>query len=278
MLAPATAYSSEPLETANQVEKLARARLPDALFLPAAAEDITVTFIHLSDDPWKYALLQVMRVQAPLKCLQTVVDDVKGYVGIFDNLLTSERREAKNANDYVLFTESEIPIPLVANDKTSVHYQVSSGPQWSLYRFSLVAGNHLKQFEGVAGAVALTAQSSLYWEIDALEPAFGISRMLPPKKFWLQNGLANLQSDWALKLKAEGAQSPGEILAESKKKADAGEAGINKNYEAALTLEALLAQTKPSIPNKAANPNRPSGPPASTNKPKHSGPNKEPKP
>jgi hypothetical protein len=240
---------------------------------------LSVYFVKLSDNPWQLAIAQVVEVNAPLEQLVAALEDVPGYVGIFKDLVKAERLNISGADEFSLLTETSIPIPLISNDKTRMRYRVKRGPGKVIYRFSLEEGNNLKQFEGLAGAVARERGRSAYWEIDLLEPGFGAARMLPSGKFWKESASASVQSDWALKLKAEKPSSPAaSILEESEKFADAQDKLVAAAYDTALTWDAFLAITRPAAPSKAASPKSPGGPEASTAKPKHKGPSKEPKP
>ncbi len=266
---------------ANLIEDSTRkATAKGGTFLPVnVSETVSVSFIKLGDDPWRMGILQKMRVNAPLDRLVHAIDDTDGYVGIFDDLKKSERRDIKSPDDYVLFTETEIPLPFVPNDKTSMHYRIERKTNSVLYRFDLTEGNHLLSYNGVALAASDGAQSSVYWELDLYEPGFGMSRALPVKKFWIQNAESSVQSDWALKEKAEKPNSkPEEILADSKKRAEALDDTLAKAYEGSTSFESLLAQAIPATPNTNANAKNPLSPASSMASPKHNGPKSDPNP
>jgi hypothetical protein len=260
------------------VSALKAAHYGGTFFPVAPSEAVSVMFVKLGNDPWQIGMLQKMRVNAPLKQLLAVLDDVPGYVGIFDDLVKAEKREIKSADDYLLFTETSIPLPFVPNDKTSMRYRVEHYPAATSFRFGLTEGNHLRAFEGFALAVADGPLSSVYWEFDLIEPAFGFSRSLPVKKFWVQNAEGSAQSDWALKLKAEGGKKSAEILAESKRRSEILVDSFAAAYDAPVSFETLLAQATPANPSSKASAKKPLAPPASTAKPNASGPKSEPKP
>jgi hypothetical protein len=257
-----------------QAEKVAHS----TSFPVGASETVSISFVKLGNDPWQLGMLQKIRVNAPLERLTAALDDVPGYVGIFDDLEKSEKRSVVSPDDYVVFTETSIPLPFVPNDKTSMRYRIEHLPRAVGYRFALTEGNHLRSYDGYALASADGPRSSVYWELDFIEPAFGISRGLPVKKFWVQNAEGSAQSDWALKLKAEGFGDSQSILAESKKRASELEESLGAAYEAATPFEALLAQTIPTSPSANASAKKPTAPPHSTAKPKANGPKSDPSP
>jgi hypothetical protein len=264
---------------AEQVHALAIKSLKEGKSLFRTEKDFSVSYVKMGEDPWKMGLLQVVKVSAPLEALLAVIDNVPGYVGLFNDLKVSEVREKKSADDYEMFSETSIPFPFVPNDQTTTHYLVTRAKNGAEYRYSLVKGNHLKQFEGVAAAIAIDAKHSLYWEFDWMETEYGASRIVPAKKFWTENGISSLQSDWALKLKAENNSMPStEALAESDKFAGDQEAQIASAYAAALPFPEFLEKYIPKSPSKTAPEKSPMGPVHSTANPKQSGPKREPKP
>ncbi|MGZ3655416.1 MAG: hypothetical protein ACXVCS_07660 [Bdellovibrionota bacterium] len=100
-------------------------RLPPAE-IPAATGEAKISFVQLDPtDPWSLGVLRVMRVHVPPKKLIPVVDDVPAYVGLFKDLLAAKRTPPAG-KEFVLFTETRIPLPLVANDRTSVRYHCQS--------------------------------------------------------------------------------------------------------------------------------------------------------
>ncbi len=272
----ATARADFAASSATIAEKAKRAAEAGASLFPITEkESVSVSFVKLGDDPWRLGLLQKAHVNAPVEKLVRAVDDTDAYVGIFQDLVKSARRDAAGRDDYTLYTETSIPVPFVANDKTSMRYHIERGKNYVLYHFHLVEGNHLTAYDGVALAIGDGTSGSLYWEIDFIEPGYGMNRALKPRKFWVQNAIGGAQSDWALKLKAEG--SP-DILTQSEKKANALEDRIAAAYDAPVPLETLLAQAIPTSPSANASAKKPRSPAPSTAKPKQSGPKSEPKP
>ena len=240
---------------------------------------LQIRFVRLSDNPWQMGIVQVVEVDAPVEKLIATLDQVERYGEIFKDVRKSERRRATSADEYSLYTETYIPVPLVSNDKTTMRYKLKREKTRVLYRFSLEESNNLRRFEGLAGAEKRDANRSVYWEIDLMEPGFGATRVIPAKKFWKESGLGSAQSDWAVKLRSEQpARAGAEILAESEKYADAQEEEVSKAFAAAQSWEDFLASIQPPAPSKEANPKSPSGPAPSTAKPKATGPKSDPKP
>lgn len=274
LLTPAYARADFSAFTAKLAE---RARAASLLPL-TAGEEVSVSFVRVDADPWHMGIVQRFRVNAPLAKLLAALDDVPGYVGIFTDLKRAELRD-QSGEEFTLFTETAIPLPFVPNDRTSVRYRTWRAEGHVLYQFQLKEGNHLNAYEGVALAAADGPHHSVYWEIDLIEPGFGASRALPAKKLWVQNALGSAQSDWALKLKAEGALGKAaDILGESEKRAEKMEDAVASAFAHPASFEDLLAQYKPASPSASASPKKPFSANPSTAKPKHKGPKSEPKP
>jgi hypothetical protein len=275
--AHAADFSSEATKVSELAEAAAKQGRP--LFPVDKTETVSVSFVKIGTDPWRMGLLQKVRVNAPFENLVRVIDDTAAYVGLFQDLKESSKRDVAGPDDYTLFTETSIPVPFVPNDRTSMRYHVSHGTGFALYRFHLVEGNHLNAYDGVALAAADGERQSVYWELDLLEPSFGMARALPVKKFWVQNAVSSAQSDWAYKLRAENATVKSQaILDDSVKRSEALEVKIGAAYDAAAAFADLLAQATPTSPSTNASAKKPRAPAPSTAKPKASGPKSEPKP
>ena len=268
-------------EEVDQLHSLARkAGDHGNLVFPEISENsVSIQFVKVGENPWHFGILQKFRVKAPLQRLVQALDDTDSYVGIIQDLIKIEKRAVRSQNDFILFTETEIPVPFVSNDKTSMHYLVERKEKFSIYRFRLAEGNHLHQYEGLAIAAAEGSNASTYWELDVYEPGFGLNRALPVKKFWIQNAVSSAQACWAFKLKAEGFSSqPFAILEESKKRAASLEESLGKSQQTPLAFKDLPAQIRPISPSSSEREKNPTSPAFSTAIPKQTGPSKEPSP
>jgi hypothetical protein len=249
-------------------------------FAKAGKEPMSLSFVQLdAANPWRYGILQIMEVNASMERVVAVVDDVNSYSEIFRGITQVEIKEAKSRDDFILFTEVAIPLPFVANDRTNVHYRVERKKDFVKYRYSLVSGNHLEAFEGITVIWPVDAGHSIYWELDFIEPGYGSSRALPATNFWRQNALGNVQSDWAIKLRAEmPKESKENVRKASEEFAEKFFDQVIAAFSSPLSHADLLAMITPTKPTTAAEKKSPSGPKSSTAKPKQSGPKREPKP
>ena len=80
------AYAEE--KTPPPLERLASAALEAAAqgksLLPIeSGENVSVSFVKPGSDPWRFGILQKLRVKTPLARLLKVIDDTKAYVGLF---------------------------------------------------------------------------------------------------------------------------------------------------------------------------------------------------
>jgi hypothetical protein len=242
-------------------------------------QPVFLEFFPLGEDPWKKGFLQCLDIEAPLAKVVAIVDDMPAYTSIFKDLLKSEIRDRQSSSDFNLFSETHIPVPLIANDRTTIHYHVTRARDWVLYDFELVASNHLKAYAGNQLVTSVGPNLTKYCELDLQEPENGASRMIPAKKFWQENAAGNIQSDWAFKLRAEQASAPSEkILKDSDAFADSLGEKIGTSFTQPTSAAALLAKINPTMPNPAGSINSPKGPAFSTAKPKQSGPKSDPSP
>ena len=202
---------------------------------PAPGRDPSLFFVRLNGgDPWSYGVVRAMRLRASPARVRSVLDDTGAYVGLFENLLAVKRSGA--ANPFTLFTETRIPVPFVANDRTSVLYAVTAEGERARTEFTLEQCNHLLHFGGVSLVTPVGPTETLLWRVIFLSPGFGAARILPPKTFWVENALGGLQTDLALRARAEAPVRPAaEILAESVAAAGGLKAKVGEAFIAPLS-------------------------------------------
>ncbi|MGZ3696134.1 MAG: hypothetical protein ACXWQO_18985 [Bdellovibrionota bacterium] len=213
-----------------------------------------VRFVKLrNDNEWLCGFAQFVRFKANVKKLTAVMADINSYQAVLKGLIEAKVTKSSGPDDFTLYTETDIPVPLVANDKTSVHYHLSHVAKNTLYRYSLESGNHLKEFEGAAAAIALSSSESLYIEVDFLQAGNGASRILPAARFCRENVLGNIQSDLAFKIKAEKPGTASEIiLAESEAASEKMNSELVELQKNPLSLAELLALFEPEQKKRGA--------------------------
>jgi len=213
--------------------------------VPASPGEAKISFVQLDPaDSWSLGVLRVMRVRVPPHKMISVIDDIPAYVGLFKDLLVAKRTPAAG-HEFVLFTETHIPLPLVANDRTSVRYHCQITNARRLTSFELVEGNHLGGLDGASLLLPLKDGESVYLQLSFVHVAYGMARALPVKMFWAENAMGSLQADWALKLRAEQpAHAAEEILEESEGFSRAQFDRIKAAFEKPRKLADFIASLK----------------------------------
>ena len=243
-----SAQAMTPVDASNQVQAVLHTmdHVP-AAFLPESSNLPKIIFVRLDpEDPWSLGIVRVMRVKASGKLFQAVLDDIPAYVGLFKDLNVATRTPASVGGGFVLFTETEIPLPFVANDRTSVRYGTRKSGEYTLSDFSLVESNHLKSFEGAALMAPVGKGEVVYWKVTFIKVDYGAARVLPPKMFWVKNALGGLQADWALKLRAEETSlAPENALKQSEAFSHTQEDAVSAAFDNANSFDDFLKNLTP---------------------------------
>jgi hypothetical protein len=156
-----------------------------------------------------------------------------------------------SSHDLIIYTQTRIPLPFVANDRTSVRYHNQLNLGRRLSSFTLVESNHLDGLEGASLLLPKDGDSSIYWQLGFVKVGYGAARLLSPKKFWTENAIGNTQADLALRLRAESPTlTPTEILEKSQEAANAEREKIKESFEKPLTLDSLLKELALQPPQK----------------------------
>lgn len=247
-------YGSRAADSPSPAEKIAAALRGVGARIPAnlkLAGEPTVSFVHFAGaDPWELGVLRVMRVRSSVAKMLAVVENVPGYVGLFKNVTEARGTPVAEEKSQVVYTETKIPIPFVANDRTSVKYRQETKNGRRLTTFSLVTSNHLNALSGASLLIPLNEAECAYWQLSLIKVGYGAARAMPPRMFWAENALGSLQADQAMKLRAENPQlKPEEILSKSEVLARAQIGEVKAAYEKPRDLADLLADF--AAPNSA---------------------------
>lgn len=179
------------------------------------------------DDPYYIGTKHTMIIHAQIEDIHKILKDFEHYPQIFAGLMKAEIRSS-DKNKYLIYSEQEIPIPFVENEKNEMFYwyhEVSS--EKIIYRYQLKKSNHLKFNDGGIILESLQPDSSekapvtLFTQFDFLNTDWSLARTFGSQVVW-KNTLKGLyQSDLAIQLRAENPQWKTEkILEISKDEAD----------------------------------------------------------
>ena len=146
------AHAQTPKEAADQIfQSLSSQTAPPKGEWLKKTETQKIMFVKLdAEDAWTMGVLRIMRIGATSERMISVLDDVPGYVGLFKDLLEAKKTPLPSNHEFVVYTETRIPLPLVANDRTSVRYRSQLEFGHRVSSFSLVESNHLAGLEGAS--------------------------------------------------------------------------------------------------------------------------------
>lgn len=143
-------------------------------------------------------------IHAPMEKVEAVVDDLPGYAKIVSDLEKVEILE-RDRNKWLTRWEQHVPFPFVPNDKSEIYYlnaKEKSGER-KFYRYQLKRGDNLKYNDGVIVIERKSASLTLYTEYDFWDADWGIAKAAGEDKLWQSNVSGTIQSDLAVKIKAE---------------------------------------------------------------------------
>lgn len=179
-------------------------------------------FVTHGDDLY-LGLAQYQVIAAPFDRAVAALDDIPGYVGIFDGLLVS-RVEQKEEGRLSVFSEQRIGVPLARNEKDEIIYWISeqAAPRRKVYRYQLKSSNHLRSDDGLIVVEAAGSGKTEYTEYDFYDADWGLARALGRDRIWKENIRGLAQTTLAIRLKAEHPDwSPAQILKTSLARAKA---------------------------------------------------------
>lgn len=187
-----------------------------------ATFESALRFECYSDSRSEFAIgvRQTFLIQAPLSEVIKVLDGFSDYTSIFDGMRRAEVK-SEFAGGYTFFTEQDVPVPFVPNERNEMIYRVDqhAGIDKS-YRYQLLKSNHLKYNDGLIVVKTKTPGTTLYDEIDFWDADLGLAKTLGAKKVWKDSLEGIYQADLAVQLKAEKKEmTNAQILKASKKQA-----------------------------------------------------------
>ncbi|MBC7693530.1 MAG: hypothetical protein H7222_17320 [Methylotenera sp.] len=149
-------------------------------------------------------LIQVQKIHAPLAKVFSTVEKYSEYTELFSDLLRSEVKE-RQGDRWIVASEQHIAVPFVPNERNEVNFTLSSrtAPERKIYRYQLIRSNHQKSNDGILVLEALSPNETLFTEIDFWDANYGIAKSLGVNRIWKDSMQGILQSDLALRIKAE---------------------------------------------------------------------------
>lgn len=148
-------------------------------------------------------IYQSVLIDASLKTVEQVLDDVPKYTELFEDLVTSEIRD-RSGNRFTVFSEQHIPIPFVSNERNELIYEKSAPkPELLKYRYQLKSSNHLKSNDGLIILRALSEKSTSFEEYDFWDAHWGIAKTFGNDRIWKDSAKGVAQADLAIRFKSE---------------------------------------------------------------------------
>ena len=148
-------------------------------------------------------LQQLMAISAPLKAVEEVVSDLNHYADLFSGFQKIEIIQ-KEDNLWTSDWEQIVPIFFIPNIKYQMFYLVDQSlPQRIVYRYKLKESDSLRTFDGLIILESLTDHETRYTEYDFYDADYGPLTFLAPGRIWKDGVQGFIQSDFAIKLKAE---------------------------------------------------------------------------
>ncbi len=148
---------------------------------------------------------QRFTVDAPLARVREVLDDFDHYREFFKGFRDIHViPNSRSANRLEVYWEQIIPIFFIPNAKYESIYQIDGDdPRRAVYRYQLKQPAALKASDGFVYLKKDGDNKTDYIEYDFFDADWGAAKILGREKIWKDSIEGMLQSDLAIKLKAE---------------------------------------------------------------------------
>ena len=146
---------------------------------------------------------QKMEIHAPLEVVQTILDDIDAYEGIFDGL-KDVRVTQREKNRLMTHWIQDSPAFFIPNTEFDLIYLLDqSSPNRRIYRYQLAKAGSMKLDDGLIMIERQSAAVTNYYELDFFDAAWGIAASIGENKLWTDviEGIA--LSDLPIKLSSE---------------------------------------------------------------------------
>lgn len=183
-------------------------------------DDAFMECYKVSGDDFFIAVKQSLIIRSSIEQAENILDDFSGYHKIFEDLIRVDILE-KDKNKTLTLWEQHIPTPFAANDITELYYITKKMDKTKVYRYQLKKSTTTKTNDGFIAVENNGEKETIYTEYDFIDGDWGVLRLRGAEKIWKLILLGILQSDFAVKLKAENPEwKDDKILKESRRLAE----------------------------------------------------------
>ena len=148
-------------------------------------------------------LAQFMLIKAPLKRVTEILESFEKYPLWFEGLVKNKAQPQKVLGEYLVESEQVVPIPFFSNIKTSMIYSIQKLEKNVLIRYQLKSSNNLMYYDGFIELQELSSGEVAFVEYDYILADWGMAKLMGPENIWTESLRGIVQTDLAIKLKAE---------------------------------------------------------------------------
>ena len=171
--------------------------------LPIPSAGIDLKALTKEGNAFYIGVEQVLKVDAPLKDVEGVLDDFDNYKSLFEGF-RSIQVTSRDSASVLTFWEQIVPIPFVSNVRYSMLYRFDkSHPNRKIYIYSLTESKDLKVNDGVIVIESLNEKSTVYREFDFWDANWGLAKSLAPTRIWKDSIEGVALADLSIKFRAE---------------------------------------------------------------------------
>ncbi len=162
-----------------------------------------LTCLSTKEVPFLIGTTHQIKINASFSKVIEIFEDFSGYADIFPGLKRVQLTQRLDPQQFIVRFESN-PFPLVPNTIYSTLYKVrTSTPEQKIYTYQLYKTDDLNGLDGLVVIQKNGASETLYYEIDFLDAKWGMAETFAPKSIWRESVTEAVQSDFALKFRAE---------------------------------------------------------------------------
>ncbi len=164
---------------------------------------IALQCINNSKDKIYIGLGQFMLIKAPLKLVTETLESFEKYPMWFQGLMKNSARPQIKKGEYLVESEQTVPIPFVNNIKTTMIYSIQKLEKNVLIRYQLKSSNNLLYYDGFIELQELSSGEVAFVEYDYILADWGMAKLLGSDSIWAESLKGIVQTDLAIKLRAE---------------------------------------------------------------------------
>lgn len=169
------------------------------------SDPIKILCVKTPDNSTFIGVLQFQKIKTGIERVTQILEDYPAYSELFDDLVKAEVK-LQSQGKRLIFSEQVISsLPGVRNEKNEIYYEITSSTDASkIFRYRLVSSRNLISDDGFIYLKEVLPNETIYVEFDFLDASWGFAKfLLGSTKIWSENILGLLQSDSAVRIKAE---------------------------------------------------------------------------